>query len=231
MPIIRYFFAGFILAVIAVLALAGFRGDYTTKTPIQIFPDMKAQPRFDAQHTGLFYADTRAARAIVPGTVPQGYVMPGRYSSNDANNARGLNGPTGFSNGTDYVNTGRIGDYWGSGIPKEIEVSVTLLERGRERFNIHCAPCHGQTGVGNGIVSQFGLNGIANLQQTRLRLMPEGQLFETITHGKGNMAPYGSNLTVEDRWAIIAYVRALQRSQNAKLDDVPADHRKDLDKQ
>ena len=228
MPILRYFFAGVFLAVIAVVALAGFRGDFTTKTPIQIFPDMKDQPRFDPQHQNLFFGDTRSARAIVPGTVPQGYAMPGRYSLNNANNARNLNGPGGFSNALDYVNTGRIGEFWGSGIPREIEVTPALMERGRERFQVFCTPCHGQTGEGNGIVSQFGLNAVANLHQTRLRTMPDGQLFETITRGKGNMAPYGSNVTVEDRWAIISYVRALQRSQNAKLDDVPADHRTDL---
>ena len=231
MPILRYFFAGVLLAVIAVVALAGFRGDYTTRTPIQIFPDMKDQPRFDPQHENFFYGDTRSARALVPGTVPQGYAQPGRYAINGANNARNLTGPSGFSNGLDYVNTGRVGEFWGNGVPRELGATPALLERGRERFQIHCAPCHGQVGEGNGIVSQYGLNGVANLQQSRLRTMPDGQFFETITRGKGNMAPYGSNVTVEDRWAIISYVRALQRSQNAKLDDVPADHRTDLDKQ
>jgi len=230
MPILRYFFAGFFLAVIAVVALAGFRGDYTTKTPIQIFPDMKDQPRFDPQHTDAFYADTRAARPLVPGSVPQGYVLPGRYSINNANNARNLTGPAGFSNTTEYADTGRMGEFWGNGLPKEVPVTPALMERGRERFNIFCAPCHGAVGAGAGIVSQYGLVGIANLQQARLRTMPDGQLFETITRGKGNMAPYGSNITVEDRWAIVAYARALQRSQNAKLDDVPANRRTDLDK-
>ena len=231
MPIIRYFLAGFALAVVAVLALAGFRGDFTAKTPIQIFPDMKDQPRFDPQHPSMFFSDDRAARPIVPGTVPQGYTLAGRYANNQANNARALSGPGGFSNALDYVSTGRIGEFWGNGMPKEIGATAAVMERGRERFNVFCSPCHGQTGAGNGIVSQYGLNGIANLHQARLRTMPDGQLFETITRGKNTMAPYGSSVTVEDRWAIIAYVRARHRSQNAKLDDVPADRRTDLDKQ
>lgn len=227
---LRTFFASLILIVIAVYLLAGFRGEKTGRTPIQIFPDMKVQPRYDAQHESTFYADGRAARAMVPGTVPQGYVQPGRYSTNNGNNARQLTGPAGFSNALDYVNTGRMGAVWGDGIPRELDVTAALMERGRQRFTVNCAVCHGATGSGNGIVSQYGLNGVADLHQARLRTMPDGQIFETITHGKGNMAPYGSNVTVEDRWAIIAYVRALQRSRNAKLDDVPADHRTDLEK-
>jgi mono/diheme cytochrome c family protein len=228
---LRYFFASLALIVLAVLALAGFQGTKTAKTPLQIFPDMKVQPRYDAQHESDFFADGRAARAIAPGTVPQGYTQPGRYSSNNANNAnnaRHLTGPGGFANTLDYADTGKIGEVWGDGIP--LELTPALLERGRERFTINCAICHGATGMGNGIVSQYGLNGVANFQDSRLRTMPDGQIFETITHGKGNMGAYGSNVTLEDRWAIIAYLRAVQRSQNAKLDDVPADHREDLDK-
>jgi mono/diheme cytochrome c family protein len=231
MPILRYFFAGFAAATLAVVTLAGFRGDFTTKTPIQVYPDMKAQPRFDPQHPSSFFADGRSARAVVPGTVPQGYTLPGRFAPTEGNNARAIHGPAGFSNALDYVNTGRIGEFWGHGLPKEVEATPALLARGQERFNISCAPCHGQTGAGNGIVSQYGLNGVANLQQSRIVTMPDGQIFETITHGKNTMGPYGSNITVEDRWAIIAYIRALQRSQTAQLADVPAEKRTELDKQ
>jgi len=226
---LRYFFASFILAVIAVLAIAGFRGDRSAKAPIEIFPDMVRQPKYDPQHVSTFFADGRAARPVVPGTVPQGYVQPGLFSINNGNNARHLNGPAGFTNSLDYVNTGRIGEVWGDGIP--LDLAPALLERGRERFNINCAVCHGAIGDGKGIISQYGLNGIANLQESRIRTMPDGEIYNTITHGKGNMGAYGSNVTVEDRWAIVAYVRSLQRSQNAKLDDVPADHRTDLEKQ
>jgi len=226
---LRYFFVSFILAVVAVLAIAGFRGDKSTKSPIEIFPDMVHQPKYDPQHPSTFYADGRSERAVVPGTVPQGYVEPGLFSINNGNNARDMHGPAGFSNALDYVNTGVINGNWGDGIP--LDLAPAVLERGRERFTINCSACHGATGAGNGIVSEYGFVGIGNLQEARIRNMPDGEIFETITNGKGNMGAYGSNITVEDRWAIVAYVRALERSQNASIQDVPADHRTDLEKQ
>jgi mono/diheme cytochrome c family protein len=228
---LRYFFASLFLVVVAVITLAGGQGERFTKPPLQIFPDMKVQPRFEAQHGSDFYADTRAARKVVPGTVPQGYTLEGDFSINSATNARGIGGPKGFSNGVDYVNTGKIGGFWGEGMPSELEMTEALFARGKERYAISCAVCHGATGAGNGIVSQFGLNGIASLQDARIRNMPEGQIFETITHGKGNMGGYGSSISVGDRWAIIAYLRALERSQIATLADVPEEHRTDLEKQ
>src|SRR5271156_961671 len=106
-----------------------------------------------------------------------------------------------------------------------------MLERGKQRFTINCAVCHGATGYGNGIVTQFGLVGVANFQQQRLRDMPDGEIFNTITNGRGKMGPYGSNIAVEDRWAIISYIRALQRSQNATIKDVPQDEISSLDQQ
>jgi len=221
---LRYFFISLTLAVIAVMAIAGFRGEKSRKAPIEIFPDMDRQPRFNAQHKSNFYADGRAARQHVEGTVPQGFVQPGLYDTTQGNNARRLDGPAGFSNFPAYIDTGRAGEVWGDGIP--LELTAALLERGRERYNISCAVCHGAVGDGNGVVSKYGFGGIANLLEARFRTMPDGQIFQTITHGKGNMGAYGSNITVEDRWAIIAYMRALQKSQNASSKDVPADELK-----
>lgn len=224
---LRYFFITTILVVLAVVAIAGFQGQKSAKTPLQIFPDMKAQPRFDPQHESDFFADGRAARAPVAGTVPLGYVLPGSYSTNTASNSRIVKGENGFTDSTDYLNTGKIGDSYGDGLP--VDVTPALLARGKQRFNINCAICHGAAGYGNGIITQYGLNGVANFQQDRIRTMPDGQIFNTITFGKGMMGAYGSNVAVEDRWAIIAYIRALQRSQNGTVKDVPADHRNDLD--
>lgn len=224
---LRYFFITTILVVLAVVAIAGFQGQKSTKTPLQIFPDMKVQPRFDPQHESDFFADGRAARAPVAGTVPLGYVLPGSYSTNTASNSRIVKGENGFTDSTDYLNTGKIGDSYGDGLP--VDVTPALLARGKQRFNINCAICHGAAGYGNGIITQYGLNGVANFQQDRIRTMPDGQIFNTITFGKGMMGAYGSNVAVEDRWAIIAYIRALQRSQNGTVKDVPADHRNDLD--
>ena len=226
---LRYFFISFILATIAVIAIFGFRGQHFKDPPIQIFPDMKVQPKYIAQHDSDFFADGRAARAPVPGTVPQGYILRGAYSSNTASNSKVATGDNGFSDSTDYLNTGKIGDSYGDGFP--MKVTPAILERGRQRYTINCAPCHGATGYGNGIVTQYGLVGVANFQQQRLRDMPDGQIFNTITYGKTNMGAYGSNIAVEDRWAIISYIRALQRSQNAKLADVPRDEVSKLDQQ
>ncbi len=232
---LRYFFISFFLATIAVIAIFGFRGEHFKDPPIQIFPDMKVQPKYVAQHESDFFADDRDGRAPVPGTVPLGYIMPGAYSSNTASNSKvpvdrktfADAGENGFSDSTDYLNTGKIGDSYGDGFP--IPVTPEMLDRGRKRFNINCAVCHGATGAGNCIVTQFGLVGVANFQLQRLRDMPDGQIFNTITNGKGKMGAYGSNIAVEDRWAIISYIRALQRSQNGRVADVPGSELKNLD--
>jgi mono/diheme cytochrome c family protein len=246
---LRYFFISFILIVAAMVVIAGFRdeswlGNSTheqlpetflgislkqARPPIQIFPDMKVQPKYDPQHESDFFADGRAARKPVQGTVPFGYVLPGRYSTNTASNSKVVSDGNGFSGSTDYLNTGMIGDFYGDGLP--VDVTPALLERGRQRFNINCAVCHGATGVGNGIVTQYGLVGVANFQQDRLRSMPDGQIFNTITRGKSTMGAYGPNIAVKDRWAIIAYIRVLQRSRNGGVGDVPVEIRKEMDKQ
>jgi len=224
---LRAFFLIFILALIALVSLAGFRGTHSAKPPIEIFVDMVRNPRYDPQHESDFYTDTRAARAPVPGTVPLGYSVPNAFLSTGANNNKLDQAPGGFSDGTDYYNSGRIGDVYGDGIP--LAVNRALLDRGRERFNINCAVCHGPVGLGNGITSQFGLVGIANFHDARIRTMPDGQIFNTITLGKNTMGAYGSNISVEDRWAIISYIRALERSDGASVNDVPADLRAQLE--
>jgi mono/diheme cytochrome c family protein len=117
---------------------------------------------------------------------------------------------------------------YGDGIPLKVDRAV--LERGRERFNINCAVCHGPVGLGNGITTQYGLVGVANFHDARIRQQPDGQIFNTITLGNKTMGAYGSNISVEDRWAIIAYIRALERADGATINDVPAAMRAQLDK-
>jgi len=155
--------------------------------------------------------------------VPIGYEMPKAQSAPGAESM-----PRAFSVGTDYVNTGKMGGNWGTGIP--VPVTPELLQRGRERFSITCAMCHGATASGNGITKQYGLNTVVTLQDDRIRKMSDGEIFNTITNGKNTMMAYGPNIIVPDRWAIIAYLRALQRSQNAAIADVPPEHRGELDK-
>lgn len=159
-----------------------------------------------------------------------GYDIPGHPTQNSDVSKDDISSPLGeFSAGTDYMNTGKMGDQWGTGMP--LPVTPELLERGRKVFTIDCAVCHGATGQGNGITSKYGLLGIANYHQDKYRQMADGQIFNTITHGFNTMMAYGDKVTVKDRWAIIAYMRALQKSQNARLEDVPPDQRAVLEAQ
>lgn len=221
---LRIFFGLFLLGVCGVLALAGLRGTHSTQPPLEIFPDMDHQPRLDPQHPSLFFKDGNGARKPVEGTVPIGYVLPGRYLQAGARNA--VYGGS-FTNAPDYLNTGAMGDVYGDGLP--VEVDAALLSRGEERFNIHCAPCHGKTGAGNGVVQNISnWATVANLQDDRIRQMPDGQIFGTITNGKNTMGAYGPNIAVTDRWAIVAYLRALQRSQRGALTDLTAEQQAEL---
>ena len=103
------------------------------------------------------------------------------------------------------------------------------LDRGQERFDIYCAPCHGRTGEGNGMVVQRGFKRPPTYHQDRLRQVPVGYLFDIITNGFGVMPDYRAQVTVEDRWRIIAYMRALQLAESATIADIPADEMKKLE--
>jgi len=221
---LRVFFIAFILGGISIAILAGFRGTHSPLSPLQIFPDMKIQPRYDPQHESSFFANGSAAREPVAGTIPLGYTLPGSYLQAGAKN--GTLHPTGFSDQPDYYNTGKFGDVYGDGFP--LDVTEALVKRGQDRFNITCAVCHGKVGMANGITTQFGLAAVANLQDDRIRTMPDGQIFSTITNGKTTMGAYGPTIAVEDRWAIVAYLRALQKSQSMKLADLPEAKRKEI---
>jgi mono/diheme cytochrome c family protein len=228
---LRGFFLIFILIGIAIVAVFGFRGQRSTGSPIEVFPDMVRQPKVRAQAPLGFFSDNRGARAPIAGTVPIGYEFPRpqTIATPASNVPAGEPHPAmGFSAGNDYYDTGKMGDRWGTGIP--IAVTAQLLERGRERFNITCAMCHGATAAGDGITKQYGLTTVVTLQDERIRKMADGEIFNTITNGKNTMMAYGPNIMVADRWAIICYLRALQRSQNANAADVPPEHRADLDK-
>jgi mono/diheme cytochrome c family protein len=227
---LRGFFVIFLLCTIAVIAVFGFRGQKGTAPPQEIFPDMVRQPKVRAQAPLDFFADGRGPRLPVAGTVPIGYEMP-KPDTPEAEPA--AVGPwshphASFSVGTDYYDTGKMADHWGTGIP--LEVTPELMERGQQRFNITCAMCHGAAAMGNGIVKQHGLATVVSLQDERIRKMADGEIFNTITNGKNTMMAYGPNIIVPDRWAIIAYLRALQRSQNAAIADVPGNQRARLDK-
>jgi mono/diheme cytochrome c family protein len=222
-----------VLFTITLIAMLGFRGQKHQVEPWEIFPDMVRQMKVRAQAPSDFFADGRGPRLPVPGTVPIGYEMPKtRTIASPAVPTTLGEAPTrvAFSVGTDYFDTGKMGDRWGTGMPPEIKVTPELLQRGQQRFNITCAMCHGATAAGNGIAKQHGLATVVTLQDDRIRKMADGEIFNTITNGKNTMMAYGPNIMVADRWAIIGYLRALQRSQNATAADVPPEHRADLDK-
>jgi mono/diheme cytochrome c family protein len=227
---LRGFLVIFLLCTIAILAVFGFRGQVSTAPPLELFPDMVRQMKVRAQAPLNFFADGRGPRLPVAGTVPIGYEMPKpQTAETQAMSVGPWSHPNAsFSVGTDYYNTGKMRDQWGTGIP--LEVTSELMERGQQRFNITCAMCHGAAAMGNGIVKQHGLATVVSLQDERIRKMSDGEIFNTITNGKNTMMPYGPTIIVPDRWAIIAYLRSLQRSQNAAVADVPPEHRADLDK-
>jgi mono/diheme cytochrome c family protein len=228
---LKYFFYTFVLLIVLVVSVAGFRGQKSSKPPFELFPDMDRQPKVKAQVPSNFYADNRGNREPIAGTVPLGYAMPQHKT---------VDGSTGasespykavkFSSGVSYADTGRFGNQWGTGMP--MEVTPEVIVHGQERYTISCKVCHGDTGAGNGIAGKYGLVAIANLHQQRIRDMADGEIFNTITHGKNTMMGYGDRIQVQDRWAIVAYIRALQKSQGgATINDVPATERAKLEAQ
>jgi len=226
---LKYFFAIFAFVILIILSIAGFRGSKFSQPPIELFPDMDRQPKVKAQQPSSFFADGRAARDPVPGTVPLGYAMPQHKPvDGDMGEASGPYKQIRFTTAPDYFNTGKMGENWGTGIP--FTVSPEIMKRGQERYGIYCAVCHGATGAGDGIAHKFGLATVQSLVQKRIRVMSDGEIFNTIAHGKNTMMGYGDRIQVPDRWAIIAYLRALQLSQGgATLADVPQDERAKLE--
>jgi mono/diheme cytochrome c family protein len=109
-----------------------------------------------------------------------------------------------------------------------VAVTNELLARGRQRYDMFCAPCHGRTGDGNGITKQYGMGATPTYHDERIRSMPEGEIYNTIANGKNTMMGYGDRLVVTDRWAIVAYLRALQRAQQGTVDDVKSAYRPEL---
>ena len=177
---------------------------------IHIVPDMDNQPKYKTQSRNSLFADRRAMRPAVAGTVARGEVI-----------------------GEPAYMTGRVGESWVVDIP--IPVDEGLLATGRQRYDIFCTPCHGLAGFGDGMVSkradalQEGTwTPPTSFHTDLIRQREAGHVFNTISNGIRNMPAYGSQIPVEDRWAVVAYVRALQRSQNATTDDVPEDIRAQL---
>lgn len=208
----KYFFLSITFLAIIVVSAAGFRGSKSELPPLEIFPDMDNQAKVKFQAKSDFFADGNGGRLPVAHTVPMGFEVPKAAAADGAKPAK-----FGFSNGTDYYNTGKFGDFYGEGLPTEVEVDAALIERGHQRYDIYCAVCHGASGNGKGVTSKYGILTAFNFHQTGstdpnnvTAYRTEGSIFDTITNGKGLMGSYGGNLPVRDRWAIVAYIRALQ---------------------
>lgn len=198
------------IIAVCVMGIAGKRGDMSRRPPIELFPDMDRQPKLRPQAANATFADGRSSQLPPAGTIARGST----YEANE-------------------VNTGKVPGTtnWVATIP--VPVTAELMARGQERFNINCSPCHGPQGDGKGITTKFGMTVIADLhdnKQRRVVQQTDGELFNTISYGKNLMQGYAAALTVSDRWAVVAYLRALQRSRLGSLEDVPADERAQVTK-
>jgi mono/diheme cytochrome c family protein len=213
----RYAYLVLVFGVVLVVSIFGFRGHPFTRPPIDVFPEwafpgMKYQPKYKPQAESKFFADGRADRPLPPGVVASSYGPAGQPLRND-----------------DHLYSGKTATgAWAAGFPRVLTVDRAFLERGRDRFSIYCQPCHGALGDGQGITKAYGMGATPTYHDDRLRKMTEGEIFNTITNGKNNMLSYADKLTPEDRWAVIAYVRVLQRAQQGTPADVPPEHKPEL---
>lgn len=168
--------------------------------------DMHDTPRYEALEESDFFADKRAMRPMPEGTVARGNLRE-----------------------DDVYYTGKLNGEVIHELPSQVTLDKALLDRGQQRFNIYCAPCHSTLGDGNGTVVQRGFKRPASYHDPRLRNIGIGYFYDVITNGFGQMPDYSAQVAPADRWAIAAYIRALQLSQGATIDDVPADQRGTLD--
>jgi mono/diheme cytochrome c family protein len=157
---------------------------------------MHDQPRYEPLEASDFFADGRASRPAVPGTVARGSLEE-----------------------DEVLRTGRVGDRFAEDFP--VTVDRKLLDRGRERYDIFCSPCHDRLGTGRGMVVRRGFPEAASFHIERLRKAEPGWYFDVVTNGFGRMPGYAAQLRPRDRWAVVAYIRALQRSRSATPADVP----------
>jgi len=220
----RYFLLAYLLTVVAVVGVLGFRGQHSRRPPLEIFPDMVRQNKVRPQTPSELFPDSYSSRPYPENTVPH----TAAYKVNGAPLL--VDGQPVYPYEDSPVNTGRVPGKTNFVEVNPLPITRQLLDRGEQRYHINCLPCHGPVGDGKGITSKFGMSGMANFHDQRLVNMADGEIFNTITYGKNLMGPYGANVVVEDRWAIVAYVRALQRSQLASVEDVPADKKSQFSK-
>jgi mono/diheme cytochrome c family protein len=167
---------------------------------------MADQPRYDPLEPSTFFADGQSARPLVDNTVARGELRD-----------------------DEHLYAGRSGNAPAATFP--FPVTLETLQRGRERYDIYCSPCHSRTGYGDGMIARRGFGPPASLHTDLLRKQPPGHFFRVITQGFGAMPSYRQQIRAEDRWAIIAYIRALQLSQNATVNELPPEAREKLSRE
>lgn len=198
----------------AVVGMLGFPGRTSRKPPVEVysdrfFPGMDRQPKLRPQEPDSFFSNGISSQLPPAGTIARSEPV------------ETVSGPVyGFQDSP--VNTGHVTGTTNFVETNPLPVDEALLQRGRERFDIYCAPCHGRLGDGNGITKKLGvMPTVANLHDKRIVELADGEIFNTITYGKSTMSAYGPLMTVRDRWAVIAYLRALQLSWLGTKDDLP----------
>jgi len=193
-----------LMMVAAVALLFGCQGSPSSKPPIHLNPNMDDQEKYQPYEASKFFADGAAMRIPPAGTIARGELH------------EDVPYYTGFLRDTIYLEAAPVA------------VTMPELQRGQERFKIYCSPCHGRTGDGRGIMITRGYPPPPSYHDDRLRGEPDGYIFNVITNGIRNMPSYRHQIPVDDRWAIVLYLRALQRSHHATLDDVPVERRASL---
>lgn len=194
------------VVLLSLLAGAGCRAQSSPDPPIVLERNMFDQEKYTPQSVSHFFADRGTMRPLVDGVVPQ----------------EGFEDDEGISSGVLLDGSGYV-----MTIPPAVEArfggATQMLERGRQRFDIYCTPCHGRTGDGKGMVARVpgGFPPLPTLMDPRIQKLPDGQIYATIKNGVRLMPPYGAQIQTSDRWAVVAYVRALEESQLAVLQGGP----------
>ncbi|HUO85619.1 MAG TPA: cytochrome c [Thermoanaerobaculia bacterium] len=166
---------------------------------------MADQPSYDPLEPSAFFEDGMSSRPVIEGTVARGQL---RLDT--------------------HFEKGKIGEQLATRFPATVELNLATMQRGRKRYDIYCSPCHGRSGDGNGMIVQRGYRRPAAFTSERVMEATVGHYFDVITNGFGAMPPYAVQIPPADRWAIVAYVKALQLSQNGVLADVPPPARREL---
>ena len=211
----RYAYLVLFFVVVSAVSVLGFRGSLSQRPPLEVFPDMDRQEKYKPQSESAFFGDGRTDRPTPTGVVPFGrtaLAADGKFLAADDHLYRGVNADGSFA----------------KGFPSEVEVNAAFLARGKLKYDIYCTVCHGATGDGNGITKQYGMGATPTYHDERLRNVPEGEIYHVITAGKGNMLSYADKIEPTDRWAVVAYVRALQRAQTGTVNDVAPAYKSEL---